>query len=153
MKVIAADISKLEEDQTEIVTPKETLKSDDGSQVKVVENSSKTETTKAEEVESDYEDNITIMMPPVQVKNLNSGAIELSGRSVSHPKPPGIENSPHHKLQVTLSLISIHTLCTNLFISCNTNILGDPVTLSSKEVNTRMRYKIIDLIHIPIKFI
>uniref|UniRef100_A0A034WTI5 E3 ubiquitin-protein ligase RBBP6 n=1 Tax=Bactrocera dorsalis TaxID=27457 RepID=A0A034WTI5_BACDO len=103
VKVIAADINKLEEEQTEVATPNETLKTEDGSQAKVVENSSKTETTKAEEVESDYEDNITIMMPPVQVKNLNSGAIELSGRSVSHPKPPGIENSPHHKLQVSPS--------------------------------------------------
>lgn len=115
MKVNAAEINKLEEEQTEVVNQKEAMKSDDGSQTKIVENISKTEITKAEEVESDYEDNITIMMPPVQVKNLNSGAIELSGRGVSHPKPPGIENSPHHKLQVTLSLFSIHNLCTNVF--------------------------------------
>uniref|UniRef100_A0A0A1XQR7 E3 ubiquitin-protein ligase RBBP6 n=1 Tax=Zeugodacus cucurbitae TaxID=28588 RepID=A0A0A1XQR7_ZEUCU len=108
--VNTADANKSVEVRAETVTPKEALKLDNGSQVKMVENRTKVETAKTEEVESDYEDNITIMMPPVPVKNLNSGTTELSGRSVSHPKPPGIENSPHHRQQVTLFLFSIHKL-------------------------------------------
>ncbi|XP_053966531.1 E3 ubiquitin-protein ligase RBBP6 [Anastrepha ludens] len=104
VKVDATDVKKSEETQTKAATPpKEISKSDESSKEKDVEISSNVETSKTEEVESDYEDNITIMMPPVSAKNSNAGTIEHSGRNVSHPKPPGIESSPHHKLQISPS--------------------------------------------------
>ncbi|XP_017462377.1 PREDICTED: zinc finger CCCH domain-containing protein 13-like isoform X1 [Rhagoletis zephyria] len=101
-KVETADVKKPEEKQIEVsTTPKEISKSDETIKEKDVENSSKIEATKLEEIESDYEDNITIMMPPVPAKNTNAGTVEHSGRSVSHPKPPGIESSPRHKMQIS----------------------------------------------------
>uniref|UniRef100_W8BWN2 E3 ubiquitin-protein ligase RBBP6 n=2 Tax=Ceratitis capitata TaxID=7213 RepID=W8BWN2_CERCA len=92
VKLDAVEVKKSEENQT-----------DANSGPQAEENILKNDASKPEEVESDYEDNITITMPSGPVKNSNSTEIEQSGGSVSHPKPPGIESSPHHRIQLSPS--------------------------------------------------
>lgn len=65
--------------------------------VTVVTKSDEKETSSPNHEESDYEDNIVVTVPSASDTCTDK---YLNRRHASHPRPPGLENSPKSKHQV-----------------------------------------------------